>query len=83
MQKCTGTPSHTLTLEIQNSKNLQKILTQNYEEFLSYIYKLGLSVSHDEKTINYENISTTIVTLKTTCFKVDFNDNFVKISALK
>jgi len=83
MQKCSGTPSNTLTLEIQKSKDLKVILSQNYETFLNYIYKLGLSVSHKESTINYENSSTTILTLKTTCFKVHFNDNFVKISALK
>jgi len=83
MQKCSGTPSSTLSLEIEKTKNLHTILTENYEDFLTYIHKIGLSVSHKESTINFENFSTTILTLKTTCFKVDFNDNFVKISALK
>jgi hypothetical protein len=83
MRKCSGAPTDTLTLEVKNSKNLKIILSQNYENFLDYIYKIGLTVSHQESTVNYENHSTTILTLKTTCFKVDFNDNFVKISALK
>jgi hypothetical protein len=83
MQKCSGSPYETLSLEIEKTKNLKKILLENYEDFFSYIHKIGLNVSHKGSTINYENSSTTILTLKTTCFKVDFNDNFVKISALK
>ncbi len=83
MQKCSGKPYDSLFLETDTSDNLKNILTTNNEEFIEYIHKLGLSVKHEEKTANYQNFSHTVLTLKTTCFKVDFNDNFVKISPLK
>ena len=83
MHKCKGVPSSTLILESNNSKNLKNIIAFNKEKFISYMYKLGLNVQHKERTINLQNSSTTILTLKTRCFKVDFNDNFAKISALK
>jgi hypothetical protein len=40
-------------------------------------------VSYNSTTTNMKNSSTTILTLKTTCFKVDINDNFAKITPLK
>ena len=83
MKKCKGTLYNTLILESNNSKNLKNIISLNNEKFINYIHKLGLSVEHRERTSNFVNTSTTILTLKTTCFKVDFNDNFAKISALK
>ena len=83
MHKCKGTPSNSLLLESNNSKNIKQIITLNHEKFINYIYQLGIHVEHQEQTIDLQNISTTILTLKTTCFKVDFNDNFVIISALK
>ena len=83
MHKCKGTPSNSLLLESNYSKNIKQIITLNHEKFINYIHQLGIHVEHQEQTINLQNISTTILTLKTTCFKVDFNDNFVIISALK
>ena len=50
---------------------------------LEYIHKLDLHVQHKEQTINLQNQFTTILTMKTTCFKVDFNDNFATIAPLK
>ena len=83
MRKCTGNPYNPIIFETRDDKNLKKILSSNNEEFIDYIHKLGLSVEHRDSTINFEYTSTTILTLKTTCFKVDFNDNFVRISPLK
>jgi len=83
MQKCSGKPYDTIYLDTDDSSDLRKTLTTNNEVFINYIHKIGLSVEHKEKTENYQNNFTTILTLKTTCFKVDFNDNFVKISPLK
>ena len=83
MQKCQGTPYNPIIFETRDDKNLQKILSTNNEKFIEYIHKLGLSVRHAESTRNYINSSTTVLTLRTTCFKVDFNDNFVRISPLK
>jgi len=83
MQKCDGNSYNPIIFETDDDKNLKKIIYSNHEEFIDYIHKLGLDVQHSDKTINYQQSSTTILTLKTRCFKVDFNDNFVKISPLK
>jgi len=83
MQKCHGTPQKSLILTTNTTNNIQNIITQHKEKFITYIHKLGISVHHQEKNINYQNSSTTILTLHTSCFKVDFNDNFAKITALK
>ena len=83
MQKCQGSVYDTLILDVAAHSDLKETLTTHNEDFIEYIHKLGLSVAHKEKTTNFQNKFTTILTLKTTCFKVDFNDNFVKISPLK
>lgn len=83
MHKCAGNPNTPLILDNDGNKNLKEIISQNEEEFLSYLHQFGLSVKHSEFNLNQQNRSTTtIITLKTTCFKVDFNDNFVKIAPL-
>ncbi|EQB35518.1 hypothetical protein M947_09545 [Sulfurimonas hongkongensis] len=83
MQKCSGIPQTPLLLTTYKDKNLKKTIKNNEQEFIDFIHKLGLSVEHKEKTTNHINRSTTILTLKSTCFKVDFNDNFAKITPLK
>jgi hypothetical protein len=82
MTKCDAKPSLFIEFPHHNSKNLIKIIDENSQEFIDFIHKIGLSVKHNEQTINFKNSSTTILTLKTTCFKVDFNDYLVKITAL-
>jgi hypothetical protein len=83
MSKCEGSPYNPLILESNGSKNLKKIISNNNEEFINYIHKLGLHIEHNEVTTNLQNKHSTVLTLKTTCFKVDFNDNFAKITPLK
>ena len=83
MQKCIGTPQNSLLLESDGSTDLKTIISKHKDKFISFVHKLGLHLEHKEKNINYQNSFTTILTLKTTCFKVDFNDNFAKISSLK
>jgi hypothetical protein len=87
MKKCVVSSdykeSKSLILLKSDSDNLKKIILDNFEKFITYIHKLGLQVQHRGLTINSQNKSTTILTLKTTCFKVDFNENFVKIAPLK
>jgi len=82
MQKCDGKARNSIMLDNGNKSSLKEIISTNNEEFIDYIHELGLQVEHKEKTINAQNLSTTILTLRTTCFKVDFNDNFVIISPL-
>jgi len=83
MKECDGTPQKELILENTSDGNLKKLISKNSEEFIDYIHKLGLNVEHNEITSNFQNSSTTILTMKTTCFKVDFNDNFARITPLK
>lgn len=83
MQKCDGKTYNPIIFETRDDKNLKKILEHNKEKFIDYIDKLGLIVEHKDSTINFQYTSTSILTLKTRCFKVDFNDNFVRISPLK
>ncbi|PHQ64786.1 MAG: hypothetical protein COB99_07735 [Sulfurimonas sp.] len=83
MKKCTGKPQFALILTSFGDENLKLTIKKNAQEFIDYIHKLGLHVEHQESTTNYQNKSTTILTLKTTCFKVDFNENFAKITPLK
>ena len=83
MKKCSGTPEKSFMFETDGEKDLKKIISNNKDEFIDYIHKLGLHLKHDEKTHNYHYTSLTTLTLKTTCFKVDFNDNFAKIAPLK
>ena len=83
MKSCDGATYKPLLLENDGSTNLKKIILNNHEIFIDYLHKLGLNIKHDEITINAQNKSTTILTLKTKCFKVDFNDNFARIAPLK
>lgn len=83
MTKCEGTPQDEFILQNRDEDSLKKLIFKNSEEFIEYIHKLGLHVRHDEKTIDMQNSHTTVLTLKTTCFKVDFNDNFATIAPLK
>ena len=83
MKRCDGTPSQSLILTSNGTKNLKSIISKNNEEFIDFIHKLGLSIQNNQISVNNQLKSTTIMTLRTTCFKVDFNDNFVKISHLK
>lgn len=83
MTKCEGSPQDELILQSRDEESLKKLISQNSQEFIEYIHKLGLHVRHDEKTVDMQNSFTTVLTLKTTCFKVDFNDNFATIAPLK
>lgn len=82
MKKCQGEPQEVLILPSYGDENLKLTISKNPQQFIDYIHKLGLHVEHNESTINYQNSSTTILTLKTRCFKVDFNENFAKIAPL-
>ena len=83
MKKCKGSPSKPIYIDNPKHKNLKNLLSSYDSEFIEYVHKLGLSVEHKDVTNNYKISSTTILTLKTTCFKVDINENFAIIAPLK
>ncbi|WP_321778799.1 hypothetical protein [Sulfurimonas sp.] len=83
MKKCSGNSHKSLVISSFGDDNIKLTIEKNSEAFLNFIHKLGLHVQHNEVTQNAQNKSTTILTLKTTCFKVDFNENSAKIAPLK
>lgn len=83
MRPCLGTPTEAISFEANETKQLHTIIQRNEESFIDFLHKLGLSVSHREHFSSKHSDSKTILTLKTSCFKVDFNDTLVTIWALK
>ncbi len=83
MKTCIGKSVNFIELPHNDSQNLNQIIKDNLPEFIDFLHKVGLSIEYKDTSINAQNSSTTILTLKTTCFKVDFNDYFAKISPLK
>ena len=83
MKKCEGEPQQALYLDTYGYDDLQRIISKNSDEFIDYMHKLGLHVNHKELTVNMQNTSTTILTLKTTCFEVEINEKLAKIAPLK
>jgi len=84
MTKCSGKLyKNSLLLERNGLNSFKKILQNNKILFFQYLSKIGLNVQNYETLYNQTDHSFIIITLKTTCFKVDFNENFVKIAPLK
>jgi len=83
MSKCKQT-TYLKPLILPNKENsLKKTIDKNKELFSNYLSKIGFNINYKSKTTNLNNHSFMVYTFKTTCFKVDFNDNFVKIQPLK
>ena len=83
MKPCAGDVLSFIELPIVRSTELDLIIKENFLEFIDYLHTIGLNIEYHSFTNNSIYNSTTIHTLKTTCFKVDFNDRFVKMSPLK
>lgn len=66
MKKCEGKAQKPLILESYADNDLQKTLLANSNEFIDYIHTLGLHVRHRSLTTDFQNKSTTVLTLKTT-----------------
>lgn len=83
MLPCRGEITQSITFLTEDEKDLKKIIEKNEDSFVSFLHRLGLGVEHKEHFSSNATDSTTILTLKTSCFKVDFNDTVVTIWALK
>ena len=83
MQPCKGETQGFIDLPLKDDEKIKNLIRNNHHKFIDFIHKLGLQLEHKESTINAQNSFTTILTLKTTCFKVDINENFARISPLK
>ncbi len=83
MQSCAGTISQSIVFEKKNNDTFENFIKYKQDKMIDFFDKLGLHVkSYDSFNTTNSHTNTTI-TFFTQCFKVDFNDNFVKISALK
>jgi len=83
MQPCKGKPTSFIELPILEDDNLHVVIKENALEFIDFLHDIGLDLTYQSVVANAIHTSTAIHTLKTTCFKVDFNDNFARISPLK
>ena len=86
MKQCQGMPiKKSLFLAYPPNKqlSLKTLLKENFEQFFSYLRTINLEITHKEQTINMQNNSTTTLRFPISCFKVDFNDSFVTITAIK
>jgi len=83
MINCDGEESKSIYLDSNHYDTLKEVIFQNRDKFITYLHQIGIQIQNKDVTINNILTSTTILTFKTQCFKVDFNDKFVKISSLK
>lgn len=83
MKSCEGKELEPFVLSHGSAQNFKDFLLKNSAEFIEYLHKLGLHVEHREQLKNYATRSQTILTLRTMCFKVDFNDSLAIIIPLK
>ena len=67
----------------EQNQNLDALIKANFEQFLRYIATIGFHVENSFEATSYQDTSITHINFPTTCFKVDFNDNFVTITAIK
>lgn len=83
MKKCHGEPSLEYIEFLDTKESLKNLIIKNQDKFLEFAQLLSLHVNYSDETSNFQNSSLITLTLKTTCFKVDFNDNIVRIAPLK
>ncbi len=83
MQPCVGLTGHSILLPVEDDTSLYSTIMDNYDDFFRFIEKEGLHVRHHENVHNAVSRSQTLLSLPPRCFTVDFNEDFVKISALK
>ncbi|MFA6760816.1 MAG: hypothetical protein WCR69_07235 [Sulfuricurvum sp.] len=82
MSGCSGVESQTIHLKNNGFDDLKQLVNENLWEFVTYLDRIGLHVKSYGKTTNLTNKNTTILELRTHCFKVDFNDTFATITAI-
>jgi len=83
MQKCKGIEQQPIILENPNHLSLEKLLASQETNFYRYTQKIGLEIKDDTLQKKMKISSHTSLTFKTKCFKVDVNENFVKIAYIK
>ena len=83
MKQCGGKSAISIELESHESRDLKRVIKENFEDFFLFISKLGFHIQDSHENYNAQAHNMTTTTLKSQCFKVHFNDNFATITALK
>ncbi len=83
MTPCHGLATSELLLPYTINKNLRHIIRNNREEFLTYLQQHHLHVKNYSSKHNGIYSDLTTLSMEPQCFTVTFNENFVRISALK
>jgi len=83
MKKCIGKPKDEVLIFNKKHKSLKELLSDSSGEFIEYVHKLGLEVQNRTLQNSMQNSSLTVLTLKTTCFDIDYNKDFVVIRSIK
>ena len=83
MTHCRGESGAERVFETLPDESLRSTLLRHYDDFFALAEAEALHVRHYSDTSNPYYRSRTVVTLPPSCFTVDFNDGFVKITPLK
>lgn len=83
MSPCAGTAADTLELERASEQSLDSVIREHHDAFFGFAQRHALHVRHFGENRENRHHSRTVVTLPPRCFTVDFNEDFVKITALK
>lgn len=83
MTPCVGIKKHSIILPRQPDERLENTLSQNENEFFTFVTQQSLHVqSHQTIGIQSQN-STETLTLPTHCYAVEFNDDTATITLLQ
>jgi hypothetical protein len=83
MTPCRGVPGESVLLENDGHTRLRPLLEAQFESFFPFLRKQELHLRHHETVRDLASRSRTFLTLPPRCFTVDFNEDFVRITALK
>lgn len=83
MTPCVGVGVADLTLLREPNASLEKILRRHEDQFLAFAAQQPLHLQSHQKIEPQSHFSAETLTLKTQCYAVLFNDDFVTISHLK
>lgn len=86
MTPCPGTPSETLFLntpEPIQPTDLKSVIEEHRDLFFGFVETQGVHIRNFGEHGGAMPADRIVLTLPLRCFTVDFNEDFVKISALK
>ncbi len=83
MKECAGYYDKAFIIFGTKTDTLNSFLQNNITDFVENIMPYYLELKNSEKTQNLINSNLTTLRLEPTCFEVQINDNFVKLTRIK